>query len=103
MFGRQAKLPVDFNAEPCYDPDQKLEQYHASADTPVEVLSMKHEQLQQTVKVSVLSFTGNVVVSTSLTASLFCRQMLKGLKRNRKSTMTRKTMLVPALPLAPLC
>ena len=40
MFGRQAKLPIDFNLDEDYDPDKKLKQHLDSHDPPEEAIAM---------------------------------------------------------------
>lgn len=45
----QAKLPIDFNTDLSYDPDKKN---NVKLDTPLEVLSMKHEEIQWSIKVA---------------------------------------------------
>ena len=52
MFGRQAKLPIDFNLEEDYDPDKKLEQHLGSHDPPEEAIAM-HRKIEETVKKNV--------------------------------------------------
>ena len=53
MFGRQAKLPVDFNTEEDYDPDRKLEQHLASHDPSDEAVEMHRKVIEESVKTNV--------------------------------------------------
>ena len=53
MFGRQAKLPVDFNAEEDYDPDRKLEQHLANHDPSDEAIEMHRKVIEESVKTNV--------------------------------------------------
>ena len=41
MFGRQAKLPIDFNLDKDYDPDKKLKQHLGSHDPPEEAIAIE--------------------------------------------------------------
>ena len=50
MFGRQAKLPVDFNVEEDYDPAEKLQHHLCSHDPPDEVVAMNKKAIDKAVK-----------------------------------------------------
>ena len=50
MFGRQAKLLVDFNVEEDYDPAEKLQYHICSHDTPDEVVSTNKKAIDDAVK-----------------------------------------------------
>jgi len=45
MFGRQAKLPVDFNTEKEFDPDVKLEKELNSHSPSKDVISTNHKRI----------------------------------------------------------
>ena len=45
MFGRQAKLPVDFNVEEDYDPAEKLKHHLCSHDPPDDVVAMNKKAI----------------------------------------------------------
>ena len=53
MFGRQAKLPIDFNLDEDYDPDKKLKQHLSSHDPPEEAIAMHRKRIEETVKKNV--------------------------------------------------
>ena len=53
MFGRQAKLPIDFNLDEDYDPDKKLKQHLGSHDPPEEAIAMNRKRIEETVKKNV--------------------------------------------------
>ena len=50
MFGRQAKLPIDFNVEEEYDPATKLQEHLSSHDPPDEVVEMNRKATEANVK-----------------------------------------------------
>ena len=50
MFGRQAKLPVDFNTEKEFDPDVKLEKELNSHSPSKDVISTNHKRIEESVK-----------------------------------------------------
>ena len=50
MFGRQAKLPVDFNTEKEFDPDVKLEKELNSHIPSKDVISTNHKRIEESVK-----------------------------------------------------
>ena len=50
MFGRQAKLPVDFNTEEEFDPDVKLEKELNSHIPSKDVISTNHKGIEESMK-----------------------------------------------------
>jgi len=54
MFGRQAKLPIDFNTESSYDLEQKLEEYHTNPCLPADAISQQHTEIKEYVKVAII-------------------------------------------------
>ena len=50
MFGRMARLPVDFNAASHYDPDRKLEEYSAADQLDELECQAKRQKLDEVVK-----------------------------------------------------
>ena len=53
MFSRQAKLPIDFNAQEDYKPEEKLEQHLASHQPSADVVAMHRKTIEESVKKNV--------------------------------------------------
>ena len=50
MFGRRARLPVDVNMEPNYDPDQKLMEFASKDDPNEDQIVAKRRKMEELVK-----------------------------------------------------
>ena len=53
MFGRQAKMPIDFNAEEDYKPEEKLEQHLASQQPSDDAVAIHRKAIEESVKKNV--------------------------------------------------
>lgn len=50
MFVRQAKIPVDFNTQEDYKPEEKLEQHLASHQPSADAVAMHRKTIKESVK-----------------------------------------------------